>query len=228
MDKAWKRDWTPPGRWLPPAKHKTREAWLLAAVDWLRPHFIRAGKPLGKVRVALGLTGANVLGCCYADNISADATREIFISPIRDGSDALFVLETLTHELCHAALPHGDGHKKPWQDLAREMRLTFGPGGSFNGVTDQFRDFAEPLLEHLGPLPHARMALYGGGFGFGMGGDLPFGIGRCGGTKVKKPDHNRQLKCHCETCGYIARTTRGWIDKAGTPHCPDHGAMVEG
>lgn len=35
----------------------------------------------------------------------------------------------------------------------------------------------------------------------------------------------RLIKCVCPECGYIARTTRKWLDERGPPHCPDHGPM---
>jgi hypothetical protein len=41
------------------------------------------------------------------------------------------------------------------------------------------------------------------------------------------PQSTRLLKVYCETCGYTARITKRWIDKAGTPDCPaGHGNMV--
>jgi uncharacterized Zn finger protein (UPF0148 family) len=34
------------------------------------------------------------------------------------------------------------------------------------------------------------------------------------------PQGTRLLKVFCSTCGYTARVTKRWIDKAGTPICP--------
>jgi hypothetical protein len=34
------------------------------------------------------------------------------------------------------------------------------------------------------------------------------------------------IKCECETCGYIVRTARRWIEEMGAPHCPAHGPMT--
>jgi hypothetical protein len=33
------------------------------------------------------------------------------------------------------------------------------------------------------------------------------------------------LKAECGDCGYTVRVTRKWVDDAGAPHCPKHGAM---
>ncbi|CAA7614392.1 hypothetical protein MTBLM5_130061 [Magnetospirillum sp. LM-5] len=44
-------------------------------------------------------------------------------------------------------------------------------------------------------------------------------------THSGKPDYNRNVKLACRCCGYIARTSRKWLDQAGPPHCPDHGPM---
>jgi hypothetical protein len=33
------------------------------------------------------------------------------------------------------------------------------------------------------------------------------------------------LKAESGDCGYTVRVTRKWVDDAGAPHCPKHGAM---
>lgn len=45
-------------------------------------------------------------------------------------------------------------------------------------------------------------------------------------NKRGKPDYNRNVKLACHHCGYIARTTRKWLEHAGPAHCPNHGAMM--
>jgi hypothetical protein len=41
------------------------------------------------------------------------------------------------------------------------------------------------------------------------------------------PQATRLLKVQCSTCGYVARVTKRWIDKAGAPVCPtDRAPMI--
>lgn len=205
--------------YLPAPKHATREQWLIAARDWLAPHFTKRHASLGRVRLALGFPASRqALGECWADSVSRDATREIFISPCYD--DVPTLLFTVVHELCHAVFPASEGHGRKWAKLADSFGLQHGPGGSWAGVGGpRFLEFIAPLISELGPLPHAAMTLgpIGGMFGFG-------GIGgTCGGSRVRpkakqstrmrlwecdcapKPVKVRvasnEFKAHCDLCG---------------------------
>lgn len=40
------------------------------------------------------------------------------------------------------------------------------------------------------------------------------------GDPDSKKDTIRQIKCLCPKCGYVARTSRKWLDKVGAPMCP--------
>jgi len=53
-----------------------------------------------------------------------------------------------------------------------------------------------------------------------------FPSGRLNLTKRKKKS-TYLLKCECPTCGYVARVTAKWIDKAGTPICPTDDEPME-
>ena len=87
----------------------TREEWLNQLTERLRPIFDGLGHPLpAKVRASCGFPshGAlsnkrRVVGQCWYPEASADATTEVFVSPVQ--SDGLTVAETLAHELVHAA-----------------------------------------------------------------------------------------------------------------------------
>jgi len=222
---ALRRAWSPVGVMLPipEPKYATREQWLSAARDWLALHFAKRGHALGKVRVSHGFPvgGQNVLGECWADSVSRDATREIFTTPACDNAeDLLFIL---THELCHAALPHGVHHGPKWADLAESFHMIHGPGGTYIGNNTEFKAFIAPLVAFLGVFPHAAMNVGRRSGGFdgwpGLGGG-----GKCGGFRVKPKatQGTRMVKCQCAECGYVARTTRKWLDAAGAPICPTH------
>lgn len=226
LDPGWTR-----GRfdaqWLPDPKHATREGWLMAAVDLLRPEFAKRGAPLPRVRVAHGFpVSAGALGECWADSVSRDATREIFTTPACDNAaDLLFIL---THELAHAALPSGAGHGRTWRRIVDAFGMIHGDGGTYIGNGGpKFLAFIQPIMHALGPFPHAAMSIGGRGWsGFdgwpGLGG---FGAGKggCGGSRTKpkakqttrlrlwecacqpKPVKVRvaadEFKAHCDCCG---------------------------
>jgi hypothetical protein len=133
------------------AMHKSREDWLLHAVEIARPMFEDVGAPLpDNVRVAVGRTSRKTyLGECYGDKHSEDGGREIWIKPYT--TQPLELVSTLIHELCHAALPYGVKHKKPFIDLARKMHLEGPPTKASGG--GKFCEIWEPLVKQLGEYP---------------------------------------------------------------------------
>ena len=183
--------------------HHTREQWLTAAVDELRPVFDSVGKPLPlAIRVACGFPlharRSKAIGQCWASTASADAHIEILISPVL--ADPFAVFETLVHELAHAtagAMNHGTAFqaaagamglvacgtgKQPWKS-------TKG-GGTFQAQYGL-------LLDSLGEYPHGQLS-----------------------TAVdSKVQPTRMLKLCCGSCGYTVRTTAKWV-AVGVPTCP--------
>ena len=97
-----------------------REAWLLNAVEHLKPIFERAGYFLPEVRVSVGFpsTGARSrhIGQCWSTSASADHVNQIFIAP--QESDSVEVLDTLTHELVHAIDDCKNGHGEKFKEIA--------------------------------------------------------------------------------------------------------------
>ena len=101
----------------------TREQWLNRAVGFCRAHLAdRAQIDLPTaVRVSCGFPGGRgssrkTIGQCWPAELSADATREMFISPTL--SVVREILATLLHECIHAALPANVGHKGPFKRAA--------------------------------------------------------------------------------------------------------------
>lgn len=180
----------------------TREAWLTAAVDHLRPWFDAADSPLvTPVRVTIGFPSTNALGMktrrhgeCWSASASSSGHAEIFITPLLDSPTE--ILGVLAHELCHAALPDGVGHKKPFARLAAKMSLVGKATQASAG--EEFIERSSQIIEALGPLPHAKLMLIG---------------------KEKKPRKTAYLKCQCGVCGYAAWTTKKWVT-VGAPVCP--------
>lgn len=193
--------------------YETREQWLNAAVELMRPTFAAAGKPLpDALRVSLGfaLGSRKAIGQCWQPQASAEHVHNVFISPVLDELLApQGVLSTLLHELCHAALPPLMGHKGAFQHLAGRVGLV-KPWTETTASAECVENVLRPIATALGPFPHARLDP---------------------GQLERKKQSTRMVKCECEQCGYVARTSRKWIAKSGAPICPtgDHGQMsVEG
>lgn len=189
-------------------KHKTREQWLEAAVEIMRPWLKDAGKPLpAKVRVSVGFPFGTrkAVGQCWSANAAKDKVHQVFVSPVDDdafGKDG--VLATLLHELCHAALPAKVGHRRPFQVLAGALGFT-GPWKS-TPTTPELAKRLNALVRELGAYPHAALS--------------PEQL-------RKKKQGTRMIKCECEECGYTVRTTRKWLAELGAPRCAvkAHGQM---
>ena len=133
----------------------TREAWLLDAIDHMRPMFRDQGKPLpDQVHVSIGFGSKRKhIGECWSPQASKDARHHIFVSPIHRSD--LDMLGTLAHELCHAALPPQTKHRAPFQRLAAAIGLQ-GPWiATTSGPALQAALTA--ILAEIGPSPHATL-----------------------------------------------------------------------
>lgn len=190
----------------------TREQWLNQLIDLSRLYHTKAGVPIPeKVRASIGFPSqgqrSNVVGQCWQPEASSDGAVEIFIRPnlIATAED---IFGVLTHELIHAAgvRGHGADFRRPATALGLTGKMTA------TEVSDEWRAWALPILEIVGPYPGAE--LYGS-------------VMVVGGPK---PQKNRQLKLQCDTCGFTCRASRGMIDKVeGALHCPDYecGGILE-
>lgn len=191
----------------PVAAPLTREAWMQLVAEELRPVFASLDAPLPAFRVTMSLTkGKRVIGTCFDKSVSKDGVYEILIR--LDQADPLDVAAVLAHELVHAAVGIAAGHGPAFGRVARALGLEGKLTATEPG--DAFKAMIAPILEKVGPFPHAALAIFDR--------DAP----RSG----PKRQTCRQLKCSCEECGYTCRTTRKWIDDVGAPHCPRHGEMI--
>lgn len=179
-----------------------REHWLNELVKRLEPMLSERGHKLSKWRISCGFPGtrarpttknAHRIGECWGAESSADKTHEMFISPLL--SDPIKVAETTLHEMLHAALPPGTGHRGPFARLAKAVGLEGKPTSTHAG--DALVEKLNVILEELGPYPHAALD-----------------------ATTNRKTRNPLLKTICPECGYIARITRMWLDEAGTPICP--------
>ena len=183
----------------------TREDWLTKIAERMAPWFSDLGCPLPRVRMAIGFpsTGSKGkrIGECWAGEASADGTHEILIRPDLDNPEE--VAAVLAHELAHAAVGIKAGHGRPFAKVAKAIGLE----GKMTATTagEAFKRNVAPILADVGILPHARL-----------------GFGENSGPKKQK---GRLLKAECQECGYTVRVTHKWVEEAGAPHCPKHGAM---
>ena len=187
------------------ARDLNREEWLKqAAEQFLKPHLeAQAGRELPPVSVTCGWpsTGGTartrrVIGQCWDAECSADGRHAIFISPVLEGLGEAGALATLAHELVHALVGVEAKHKGPFAKAAKAVGLLGKPTATVAGPTLQ--DLFQTIVAKLGDYPHAVLT-----------------------PKMKeKPQGTRMLKMECGTCGYVARTTRKWLEAAGPLRCP--------
>lgn len=209
--------------------HDNREAWLNGIAHGLAPHFEQLGAPLPtKIRIAIGFTSngkrSRAIGECWDNRCSQDGHFEIFIRPDLAESEAMMPLQIaaiLAHELVHAAVGIPAGHRGAFRRIAKGLGLVGKMTATLPGPV--FEALIAPILREAGPLPHARLrtsavAQRGASHRFPAEGTIL--------TTAPRKQPSRQIKCLCPACGYTVRTSRLWLDRAGAPHCPGHGAMV--
>jgi hypothetical protein len=184
-------------------KHKTREEWLNASAEVFRPWFEDEGHEYPvPLRISCGLAGARIggkrIGECWSDEASKDSAREVFISPELD--DPTRVLDVLLHELCHAVLPFGVGHGKPFARLATALGLAGRMTATY--ASPELQERLNAISADLGPYPHAALT-----------------------AAARKKQTTRMLKIECPDCGYTARAALKWI-AVGIPTCCCGAEMV--
>lgn len=202
----------------------TREEWLMRAAQAILAHLAPLGyTPTGDVKVSLGFPSGGhrkknkALGECWSDECSPKGYREIFIHP--EVTDTERLLGILTHELGHACLPFGTGHRAPFKRFCEAVGFEFKkPEFAIEGPA--FWGWARHVGDDLGTMPHAGLSALPG--------------------KDKKQG-TRMLKIECPCCGFKFRAARTPLlaiaetDSAGpyvrcpSPNCMDipKGAKAE-
>jgi hypothetical protein len=137
----------------------TRELWLLKAADELRPWFEKAGAEVPKqIRVSVGFCkGRKAIGQCWPADASKDETHQIFICPTHESD--IDMLDTLLHELVHAALPKGTAHRRPFAKLAEAVGLEPQPKWKNAGATVETKERLNAILKAIGPSSHGGLLI---------------------------------------------------------------------
>lgn len=185
---------------------KTREQWLTTVANTMAPQFNDLGYDMPKFRISCGFPSQNAtarknrrIGECWVAGASDDQTHEILISPVL--IDTMEIAGVVAHELIHAVLPDGTGHKGKFPSICKSLGLDGKPSATTPG--DAFKRWCQPILDKVGDYPHARLNA---------------------ASKPKKQG-TRMIKCECPDCGYVVRTTAKWLQH-GAPLCPDGTEMV--
>ena len=140
-----------------------REQWLTEASQLVNAEVF---EPLGKkaidYRVSVGFPpkggkpnqrGKAVIGVCFDPSLSAGNVTEIFISPLLES--AFEAIDTLTHEMVHAIVGNGCGHKGPFKRLA----LAIGLAGKMTEAAagPELTDRLNAILTKMPPYPHYKL-----------------------------------------------------------------------
>jgi hypothetical protein len=181
-------------------KHKTREAYLAAAIQKIRKLFKAAGlDDVPTCRVSCGFPrakggGGTAIGQAWSADCSGDKTFEIFISPALGKKDD--VLATLVHECVHITVGLAAGHGPEF----RKAAVALGLEGKMTSTTagKELRKSLRTIGVSLGKYPHAAL--------------VP-------GETVKR-NKNRHLKMSCASCDFHCRASFGAFHAFGAPeHC---------
>lgn len=179
-----------------------REAWLTKLAGhfdkWLdelglerKPYTATCSWPVSGALRNAGKT----IGQCIGPASVRDGRAFISISPYLD--DSTEVAATLLHELLHARVGVEHGHKKPFATHLEALGLEGKPTATTAG--EAFKQRLAPLLERLGPYPHAGVDVSG-----------------------RKKQSTRLLKLLCdnpEHDDFIVRASQKAVD-IGLPLCP--------
>jgi hypothetical protein len=179
------------------ALHITRESWLLAAVDLLRPlflarkHVIPAGVMVSCGFASMG-TRSHHVGQCWSTSSSTNGLNQIFISPALH--DPVEVLDTLAHELVHAVDDCRNRHGKEFKAVALSLGMK-GPMRS-SGAGPELRAKLGEIAAVLGPYPHGKL-----------------------NVAHRKPRSRKPARAQCDACGFQVPMYRRFL-AYGAPICP--------
>ena len=178
--------------------HTTREAWLLAAVELLRPVFKEKHHIIpGNCQVSCGFasTGSkHHIGQCWSRKSSVYDSNQIFVSPAL--LDPVLVLDTLVHELVHAVDDCQHKHGKEFKKIALSLGMK-GPMRSAEAGPELKKRLEEMALK-LGPYPHGKLK-----------------------QSLKKTVRKARARARCPECNYEVPMYKRFLSY-GPPLCPAH------
>ncbi len=185
-------------------KYKTREDWLLAAIEAVRPLFVEKRHDLpNDCQVSCGFastgTRSHHIGQCWSKESSTDERNQIFISPALH--EPVDVLDTLVHELVHAVDNCEHNHGREFKKIALSLGMV-GPMRSA-GAGPELKIKLQAIAQTLGPYPHGKL----------------------------KVVHRRAIsrsrpRAKCPTCGFQVPMLKRFL-AYGAPICPKDKIKME-
>jgi hypothetical protein len=178
-------------------KHSTREEWLQAAIEMIRPTFLSKGYRIpDDCQVSCGFASTGLrshhIGQCWSRKSSSDGRNQIFISPALQ--DPLEVMDTLVHELVHAVDDCQHKHGREFKKIAMKVGLE-GPMRSASAGKELKQHLAE-LAAKIGPYPHGRLEVY-----------------------HRKVTNSPRPRAKCPACGFTVPMLKRFL-VYGPPICP--------
>lgn len=196
-----------------------REAWLLRAVELMRPKLVEVFEgELPAFRVSVGYPpntrseSAKILGVTVTPEAVSDGVAEVFISP--EDADTASMLNTLLHNLVHVLVGTKEGHRGRFAEVATRL----GFEGSMTDTTPNM-SLALDLIAWAGTL-----GAYPGGqvnipTRARRSTPTPVLVGTDGEavkvTSGPAKQRNRNRSIICPSCGWSGRTYATWIGEGG-------------
>ncbi len=188
---------------VPMQIHTTRETWLLAAVEQLRPLFAAKGFTIPPCQVSCGFastgTRSGHVGQCWSTKSASNELNQIFISPTL--KTAYEVIDTLVHELVHAVDNCEHKHGKEFKKIALKMGMK-GPMRSAE-AGPELKVTLTALLDLLGPYPHGHLKV-----------------------SMRKAMRRDRPRAKCGVCGYQVPMLKKFL-AYGPPICPKDKVEME-
>jgi len=150
----------------------TREEWLEDSINEIFKQLKASGfnnfvKKPNEIKASFGhmpkgMKNSTIGVCQYSsedvknEDYDSSGTRHLFIRPtLKAGNleNTLDIFQVLAHEVCHAVLPVGTGHKTGFSNLIIKMLGAEGkPTATVRGGA--FDKWAKPVVSKLGLVPH--------------------------------------------------------------------------
>ena len=141
---------------LSPIDSTKRAAYLEAAYDAIRRDLLPEAPERGQVALSYSFPSrrvSKVLGQCHllAGTLVGGVEQFLIVIAPRQWNSAINVLSVLCHEMAHAALPKGVGHKLPFAALVYRCGLEGKPTATVPGL--DFVAWAESVTAKLPSFP---------------------------------------------------------------------------